>query len=98
MNYKYAIFLFYAVSLLLFCSPSSDAASSAGESIGVSLAVEAYIKCTVSGDEMTVMTNSYQPVSILEDQQVLPEKAVFGQLAVIKIKNNSTYTILSEIQ
>lgn len=97
MDYKFAIFLISAAFLFLFCAPPSDAAGSAGESIGVSLAIETYIKCTVSGDEMTVMTNSYQPVSILEDQQVLPEKAVFGQLATIKIKKDSIYTILSGI-
>ncbi|MDP1833573.1 MAG: hypothetical protein Q8L11_01405 [Candidatus Moranbacteria bacterium] len=97
MNHKLTIFIFFLATLLLLSAPSLKAAGKSSTSIGISLTVEAYIKCTVSGDEMTIMTNSYQPVFILEDAQALPDKAVFGQLAVIKIKQDSVYTILSEI-
>jgi len=97
MYHKMTAFLFFLAIMLIFSAPALNAAGKNSASIGISLTVEAYIKCTVSGDEMTIMTNSYQPVFILEDARVLPTKAVFGQLATIKVKNNSTYTILSEI-
>jgi len=92
-----ATFLLILTGILMFPSFVIGANGRASESVNVSLSVEAYVKCTVQGDEMTIMTNSYNPVSISEDGKALSEKAVFGKLAKVKIKKGSIYTILAGI-
>lgn len=96
MNYQRIIFMLFFIMLFWSFSAISQASSSASGTINVSLTIGAYVKSTIEGDVMTIMTNSPTPVVILEDGQAMPEKAVFGELLRVKMKEKSSYTIASE--
>ena len=88
--------LLVAIGIFVLAT-SSLQASNQSEAITTSLSVGSYVKCTMHNQEMTVMTNSNKDVLIMEDDEMLEERARFGKLAKIRVKDGSSYTILSDI-
>ena len=86
--------IFLGVFLSLGIAQETNAVS-AENTISVSLTVSEFVKTSIEGDEFVVMTNSYDPILIFEDGEVLPEKAVFGEFTRIKMKPGSSYSVSS---
>lgn len=95
MKLKLITFIFSGILLFLSFTGFSSA-SVASSSVSVSLSIETFVKCTVENDEFIVMTNSYDPVIILEDGVDSGEKAIFGSFTRIKMKPGSHYAVSSE--
>ncbi len=89
------IILTVFLSLGVFQEATALTVKSAENNISISLTVSAFVKTSIEGDEFVVMTNSYDPVMILEDGKALDEKAVYGKFSRIKMKPGSHYAVSS---
>lgn len=92
---KLATIILFGIFLSFSLSQKANALISAENKISISLTVSAFVKTSVEGDEFVVMTNSYDPVMILEDGKALDEKAVYGKFSRIKMKPGSHYAVSS---
>jgi hypothetical protein len=97
MNFfhKFLSFAFIALVLSIPAFSSRAAASSASMSVG--LTIETYIDYTVENGTLVVKTNSSSPISIFQDDVLLPEKAYFGKIAYIPMDPQASYTFVPGI-